>query len=93
LSSQPSGGVSACLLRALRVLRLHEEVDVVLGLRAAARPHREPAAERERNLGVAQRAGGLLQRVEDHLEVEVDGHAGWPYPRVCKPEPAGRTER
>src|SRR5919206_841759 len=43
---RPEPGLAESLQRALRVLRLDEQVDVVLGLRAAAGPRREAAAER-----------------------------------------------
>src|SRR5206468_2997344 len=42
------------LQRALRVLRLDEEVEVVLGLRAAPRPDRNAAAQDEGHAGLAR---------------------------------------
>ena len=56
------------LQRALRVLRLDEEVEVVLGLRAAARPDRNAAAQDEGHAGLAQRRGGALQRLQKLVE-------------------------
>ena len=47
--------------RALDVLGLDHQIEVVPRLRAAARPAREAAAEQERDVGRAQRGGGLLQ--------------------------------
>ena len=71
LSSHPSGrplGLHARLderlERALGVLLAHEEVDVVLGGRAAARPAGEAAAEQEGDAGVAQRRGRDLHRID-----------------------------
>ena len=70
LTSHSSGGSSKRMPassqrvdRALDVLGLDHEVEVVARLRAAARPAREAAAEQERDVGAAQRGGGLLQRV------------------------------
>ena len=49
-------------LSALDVSLAEEEIDIVLGRRAAARPRRETAAEQERNLGVAEHRGTPLHR-------------------------------
>ena len=68
------------LQRALDVLALEHQVEVVARLRAAARPRGEAAAEQERDVGLAQRGGGLLQRRLDVGErlLVVDGHTGRP---------------
>ena len=55
-------GVGERLQRAVDVLALDHQVEVVARLRAAARPRREAAAEQERDAGLAQRGRGLLQR-------------------------------
>ena len=69
LTSHSSGGSSARmpasierLQRAVHVLALDHQVEVVARLRAAARPRREAPAEQERDAGLAQRRRGLLQR-------------------------------
>ena len=56
----PHARVGQHLQRALGVLGLDEEVDVVIGDRAAARPDRKPAREREADLGVAERGAACF---------------------------------
>ena len=53
------------LERAVDVVGLDHEVEVVARLRTAARPARQAAAEQERDLRLAQRRGGALERVLD----------------------------
>ena len=60
-----------CVACALGVRRPHEEIDVVLRLRPAARPAGQTAAEDERHAGVLQRARRLLHRLEQPLEVSL----------------------
>lgn len=55
-------------LSALDVSLAEEEIDIVLGRRAAARPRRETAAEQERNLGVAEHRGTPLHRLDELKE-------------------------
>jgi hypothetical protein len=62
-------GLAQRLLRALRVLGLDQEVHVVLGLRPAARPRGQSAAEDEGNARFVQHAAGALHGVEEVLEV------------------------
>ena len=64
----PQSGGREDLQAALRVRLPQHQVDVVHRLGAASRPHREPAAEQERHLGVAQEARDLLQRLEQLVE-------------------------
>jgi len=75
------------LLRPFDVALAHEEVDVVVGRRAAARPRGEPAPEEERHLRVAQRGRAALHRL-DELEEGVVGlgaHGPWvPIRRVTR---------
>ena len=61
-------GLDERLERALGVLLADEEVDVVLGRRAAASPAGEAAAEQVRDAGVAQRRGRDLHRVDQLVE-------------------------
>src|SRR6476661_5004459 len=56
-------------------LRLDHEVDVVLALRAAARPRGEPAAQDERDLVPLKRSGTRLHGIEQLLEGRL-GHYG-----------------
>ena len=56
------------LERRVGVLRLDHEVDVVLALRAAARPRRESAAEDERDFALLECSGAGLHCVEQLLE-------------------------
>ena len=63
-----------CIPRALGVLRLDEEVDVVVGLGAPARPRREPAAECERNALVPEDGCHPLQRGDEAGHRPFGGH-------------------
>jgi hypothetical protein len=54
--------------RGVGVLELDEEVDVVLGLRAAARPRRKAAAKEERDPAFLEDAGAGLHALEQLLE-------------------------
>src|SRR5205085_5430608 len=69
LRRHPGGGKR--LERELGVLRLDHEVEVVVRLRAAARPRGDAAGEDERDAGVAQRCHGLLQARQHLAEVHL----------------------
>ena len=65
--------------RALDVVGLDHQIEIVTGLGPAARPAGEAPAEQERHLGAAQRRGRLLERgleVGERLLV-IGGHAQW----------------
>jgi hypothetical protein len=62
-------GADQRLERALGVLRLDHEVEVVRGLRPSARPAGQAAAEEERHAGIAQGLRGLLERRLDLGEI------------------------
>ena len=65
-----------------------EEVDVVLGLRAAARPDGEPARERVRDAGVAQGGSALAHRLEQVVEAGVGvGHGAATVPAPARANP------
>ena len=59
------------LLSPFRVLRFDEQVDIVLGLRPAAGPAGEAAAEHERNARVVECSGCLLHRIQQTVEFPV----------------------
>src|SRR4051794_5480196 len=52
-----------CLEGAIDVRGPDHEVEIVARLRSPASPARQAAAQQERDIGAAQRGGGLLQRV------------------------------
>lgn len=62
-------------LGAFGVLRLEEEIHVVIGLGPAARPCREPAAEGEGDPLVAQDRGHLLERADEGAHRALGRHA------------------
>jgi hypothetical protein len=64
------------LQRTDRIWLSKEEVDVVLGLRAAARVHGEPTCEGELDLVVAERRRGALHRRQELAEPTIAGHGG-----------------
>ena len=66
LRSHPRRG--KCPERALGVVLADEEVDVVVRRGPAARPDREPAAEHELDLGLAQRGRRVLHRRDERVE-------------------------
>ena len=82
LYSHPSGGFSVRkpallehLERAVGVLGLDQEVDVVVGVGPAPGVDGDAAGQGERDLGVAERARGAAHRVEQGFEVVRHVHA------------------
>ncbi len=76
LRAQPR--VRQCLERAVGVRRLDQEIEVVVGRRAAAYPGGDPARDQIGNAGVAQRGSRLLQGRDHAVEGVVSGgHASW----------------
>ena len=61
-----------CLDGRFGVLRLDHKIEVVIALRPATGPGGQSAAEQERHVRFAQRCGGLLERLEEVVELGHD---------------------
>src|SRR5438067_2133713 len=79
-------GVGERLHRPLGVLRLDEEIEIVLGLRPSARPDRDAAAQHERHLGLAQHRRDLLQALEQLVEGDFGLPHGCGVPGTARPQ-------